>query len=55
MNIVIVSSLPLFFFSCVSSKKFKTLDASYKKMREDNKKCDDQLKSAQSPKPMQSK
>ncbi len=46
--LLVVSTLPLFFNSCVSKKKFSTLNESFKKMQANEKSCSDQLKASQS-------
>src|SRR4029077_10430977 len=48
LAILVVSIFPLFFSSCVSHKKYNMLDTSYKKLQENEKSCDDKLKTAQS-------
>jgi chemotaxis protein MotB len=47
LKIIVVSTISLFLFSCVSTKKFKALDTEYTKAQSNEKNCNDQLKNAQ--------
>ena len=44
---VLLIALPLFFFSCVSSKKYKALGSKYESAQKGDKDCNDQLQKAQ--------
>jgi len=49
LKILIIMVLPIILlFSCVSTKKYNSLDAAYKKTQDNNTSCNDQLKNAQS-------